>query len=45
LESKEQIKVAGDPWLIGNTEMGHEHVGLAIRAGTGHGTAQPISLA
>jgi hypothetical protein len=33
------------PGLIGNTEMGHEHVGLAIRAGTGHGKAQPISLA
>src|SRR5262249_1516818 len=33
------------PGLIGNTEMGHEHVGLAIRAGTGHGRAQPISLA
>ena len=45
LESKEQIKVAGDPWLIGDTEMGHKHVGLAIRAGTGHGKAQPISLA
>src|SRR5262249_34143890 len=33
------------PGLMGNTEMGHEHVGLAIRAGTGHGRAQPISLA
>src|SRR5215475_2898651 len=33
------------PGLIGDTEMGHEHVGLAIRAGTGHGRAQPISLA
>ena len=32
------------PGLIGDTEMGHEHVGLAIRAGTGHGRAQPISL-
>jgi hypothetical protein len=31
--------------LIGNTEMCHEHVGLAIRASTGHGRAQPISLA
>ena len=33
------------PGLIGNTEMGHEHVGLAIRAGTGPGKTQPISLA
>src|SRR5262244_4475892 len=32
------------PGLMGNTEMGHEHVGLAIRAGTSHGRAQPISL-
>src|SRR5262244_468603 len=33
------------PGLIGNTEMGHEPVGLAIGVDTGHGRAQPISLA
>jgi hypothetical protein len=43
---REQIKVADAiPGLIGNTEMCHEHVGHAVRAGTGHCGAQPISLA
>jgi hypothetical protein len=36
-------------WAVGilmpYTEMGHEHVGHAVRAGTGHCGAQSISLA
>jgi hypothetical protein len=39
------VKIAAIPSLIANTEKCHEHVGHAICGGTGHGRAQPISLA